>query len=161
MWEISLISPTGLGFFIFGLRHLQIAQKLPETNRSWKEHSLRHSEKVTHWPSVDTVAFWPKSGPFWRKSSISPTGLGFFVFELRHLQIVQELPGTICSWKTTSFRPFEIFTHWPPIKTVQNLPKKTKFWHIIDPRWPIEHIQLDVLAKKGVTILGKLMLYQF
>ena len=46
-------------------------------------------------------------------------------------------------------------------KIVQKYPKNDKFWHIIDRRWPIEHIQLDVLAKKGVTILGKLMLYQF
>ena len=151
----------GLDFLFFWLRHFQSAQELPETNRSCWENSLRHSEKVTHWPSANTVAFGRNPWPFWEKSPIWATGIQFFVDDPRHLQIVQELPGTICSWKTTSFRPFEIFTHWPPIKTVQNLPKKTKFWHIIDPRWPIEHIQLDVLAKKGVTILGKLMLYQF
>ena len=47
----------------------------------------------------------------WRKSAKPDTGSRFFVFALRHLQIVVELPETISSSKTKCFNVFEIFTH--------------------------------------------------
>ena len=59
----------------------------------------------------------------WRKSAKPDTGSRFFVFAFRHLQIVLELPETISSSKTKSLDLFEIFTHWPQVNTVTNLPQ--------------------------------------
>ena len=43
------------------------------------------------------------------------------------MQMVQDLPETISSSKTTSIRSYEIFTHWPPANTVTILPQNGHF----------------------------------
>ena len=54
--------------------------------------------------------------------------------------MVQDLPKTNCSSKTTSFKSSEIFTHWPPANTVRNLPQNghfgPNFWDKISKGWP-------------------------
>jgi len=54
--------------------------------------------------------------------------------------MVQDLPKTIPSSKTTSFRSYEIFTYWPHVNTVTNLPQNRRFgqnfWEKISLGWP-------------------------
>ena len=54
--------------------------------------------------------------------------------------MVQDLPKTIPSSKTTSFRSYEIFTHWPQANTVTSCPSKqtiwSESWEKISKRWP-------------------------
>ena len=46
--------------------------------------------------------------------------------------------------------------HQPiPLGITQKISKNTKFWHIFEPRWPLEHIQQAIYAKWCVTILDK------
>ena len=54
--------------------------------------------------------------------------------------MVQDLPKTISSSKTTSFRSYEIFTHWLHANTVTSFPSKRPIWSeswekILFKRW--------------------------
>ena len=124
VWRKSAKPDTGSRFFVFALRHLQIVVELPETISSSKTKSLDLFEMFTPWPPASTVEILPQNDRFLAEKSAKPdTGSRFFVFAPTHLQIVLELPETISSSKTKCFNVFEIFTHWPQVNTVTNLPQ--------------------------------------
>ena len=124
VWRKSAKPDTGSRFFVFAFRHLQIVLELPETISSSKTKSLDLFEMFTPWPPASTVEILPQNDRFLAEKSAKPdTGSRFFVFAPTHLQIVLELPETISSSKTKCFNVFEIFTHWPQVNTVTNLPQ--------------------------------------
>ena len=131
-----------------------MVQDLPKTNCSSKTTSFKSSELFTHWPPANTVRSLPQNGHFGQniRDKISKGRPGAD-FSERH--------SFRWKWFRTYLRPFLVqkqqvlghmkyspIDHQPiPLGITQKISKNTKFWHIFEPRWPLEHIQQAIYAK--------------